>query len=163
MNQVTNIVFAGLGGQGIITASDLTADAALRAGLDVKKSEVHGMSQRGGSVSADVRFGLRVFSPMVPAGEADFLLCVDATQVELNRYCLRPGGRLIDPACVDASALPSPKCLNIALVGILSVHLPLPEATWLEALRSILPPKLIEMNLRAWAQGRASIPKDLRL
>ena len=56
-SSVTNVVLAGLGGQGVIKASDILADAALRSGLDVKKAEVHGMSQRGGSVTSDVRFG----------------------------------------------------------------------------------------------------------
>jgi len=59
----------GLGGQGVLKASDILADVAFSAGLDVKKSDVHGMSQRGGSVASDVRFGERVFSPMVPRGE----------------------------------------------------------------------------------------------
>jgi len=58
-----NVVVAGLGGQGVLKASDILADVAFSAGLDVKKSELHGMSQRGGSVSSDVRFGERVFSP----------------------------------------------------------------------------------------------------
>ena len=71
MNTVTNIVVAGLGGQGVLKGSDILADAALRAGYDVKKSEIKGMSQRGGSVTSDVRFGERVWSPMVPVGEAD--------------------------------------------------------------------------------------------
>ena len=61
----TNVVIAGLGGQGVIKASDILADVARRAGLDVKKSEVHGMSQRGGGVRSDVRFGAAVLSPMV--------------------------------------------------------------------------------------------------
>ena len=68
-SQVTNVVVAGLGGQGVLKASDILADVAFAAGLDVKKSEVHGMSQRGGSVASDVRFGEHVFSPMVPEGE----------------------------------------------------------------------------------------------
>ena len=55
--QLTNVVVAGLGGQGVLKASDILADAAMRAGFDVKKSEINGMSQRGGSVSSDVRFG----------------------------------------------------------------------------------------------------------
>ena len=66
---VTNIVIAGLGGQGVLTASDIVADVAFHAGFDVKKSEVHGMSQRGGSVASDVRYGAQVFSPMVPEGK----------------------------------------------------------------------------------------------
>ena len=68
MRRVTSVVFAGLGGQGVIKASDILADAACRAGHDVKKAEIHGMSQRGGSVSSDVRFGAEVLSPMVPRG-----------------------------------------------------------------------------------------------
>ncbi len=62
-SKVVNVVIAGLGGQGVIKASDILADAALRAGLDVKKAEIHGMSQRGGSVTSDVRFGEEVLSP----------------------------------------------------------------------------------------------------
>ena len=72
--KVTNVMFAGIGGQGIIRASDMLTEAAFRMGCDVKKSELHGMSQRGGSVSSDVRFGKKVFSPMIPRGEADFLI-----------------------------------------------------------------------------------------
>jgi indolepyruvate ferredoxin oxidoreductase beta subunit len=84
-----NVVLAGLGGQGVIKASDILADAALRAGLDVKKSEIHGMSQRGGSVTSDVRFGGRVLSPMVPRGEADFLVVLAPSEVEVARPLLR--------------------------------------------------------------------------
>ena len=64
--QLTNVVVAGIGGQGVLTASDILADVALRAGFDVKKSEIKGMSQRGGSVSSEVRFGQLVLSPMEP-------------------------------------------------------------------------------------------------
>ena len=70
MKKTVNVVIAGLGGQGVITASDILSEAAFRSGFEVKKSEIHGMSQRGGSVSSDVRFGEAVLSPMVPAGEA---------------------------------------------------------------------------------------------
>src|ERR1039458_8936155 len=94
----TNVVFAGLGGQGVLKASDILADVAFGAGLDVKKSELHGMSQRGGSVSSDVRFGERVFSPMVPEGEADFLLVLAADQVAVNAAALAAGGILIEPS-----------------------------------------------------------------
>ena len=76
-----NIAIAGLGGQGVIKASDIVADAAFRAGYDVKKAEVHGMSQRGGSVNTDVRFGPEVLSPLVPDGEVDVLVLVDRTSV----------------------------------------------------------------------------------
>ena len=78
----TNVVFGGIGGQGIVTASDIFADAAFLAGFDVKKSDVHGMAQRGGSVSSDVRFGARVFSPMIPAREADILVILDEARID---------------------------------------------------------------------------------
>ena len=94
----TNVIIAGLGGQGVLKASDILADVAFHAGLDVKKSEVHGMSQRGGSVASDVRFGERVFSPMVPEGEGDFLVVIAPDQVDVNRAALAHGGILIDPS-----------------------------------------------------------------
>jgi indolepyruvate ferredoxin oxidoreductase beta subunit len=153
---VTNVVVAGLGGQGIVRASDILADAAFRAGLDVKKSELHGMSQRGGSVTSDVRFGARVLSPMVPAGEADFLLVIAEDQVEANTWQLRPGGLLIEPSQVDRKALPDKRVLNVALLGVLSAFLDLPEGRWLEALRANLAPQLLAANRAAFALGRAA-------
>ena len=151
---VTNIVFAGIGGQGVLKASDICAEAAFRAGQDVKKSELHGMSQRGGSVTSDVRFGPAVASPMVPAGQADYLVVLEPTQVELNRPQLRPGGTLIAPEAVDAEKLPSIKCLNVALLGVLSRHLTIPTDCWLGAIAANLPGKLLEMNRQAFAIGR---------
>ena len=91
-HHVTNVIIAGLGGQGVLKASDILADAAFRMGFDVKKAEVHGMSQRGGSVASDVRFGESVLSPMVPPGEADFLVVLSADQVESNRAACAPTG-----------------------------------------------------------------------
>ena len=128
MNKVMNIVIAGLGGQGVLKASDILADAAFRAGFDVKKSELHGMSQRGGSVSSDVRFGAQVWSPMVPAGEADVLVVLEETQVEINRGVLRPGGALIGPDLIGPNVLKTRKSLNVALLGALSALLEIPRS-----------------------------------
>jgi indolepyruvate ferredoxin oxidoreductase beta subunit len=153
-NSVTNVVIAGLGGQGVLKASDIVADAAFRSGFDVKKSEIHGMSQRGGSVTSDVRFGARVFSPMVPEGEADYLVVLAADQVEVNRPALKPGGVLIEPSRIGEHALKNRKSLNVALLGILSRSLELPEAAWVDAIREALPPHLHEVNLQAFAIGR---------
>ena len=83
-NKVTNILLVGVGGQGIIVASEIMADAFLEAGYDVKKSEVHGMAQRGGSVSTHVRFGGKVFSPLIKAGETDILVAFE--ELEAMRY-----------------------------------------------------------------------------
>ena len=105
MSKTVNITVAGLGGQGVLKASDIVAEAVFAAGFDVKKSEVHGMSQRGGSVSSEVRFGSDVASPMIPAGESDFLLVLEDTQIEVNRPKLKAEGLLITLADIDSSKL----------------------------------------------------------
>jgi indolepyruvate ferredoxin oxidoreductase beta subunit len=153
-NRVTNVVVAGLGGQGVLKATDILAEVALRAGHDVKKSEIKGMSQRGGSVTSDVRFGEAVLSPMVPPGEADFLLVLEPTQVDPHKHYLKPGGTLITPEAVRADELPNKKALNVALLGSLSAHLSLPEEHWLEALREGFPANFFEANRQAFLLGR---------
>ena len=153
---VTNIVIAGLGGEGVLKASDIVAEVAFQAGLDVKKSEIHGMSQRGGSVTSDVRFGEKVYSPMVPPGEADYLLVLSPDQVDPNRWRLREGGKLITPGAVEVSSLRDKRSLNVALIGCLSAWLPFPEEAWTEAIRRNLAEKLHAANLHALAVGRAA-------
>ncbi len=155
-HNTTNVVFAGLGGQGVVSASDIFAETVFHAGFDVKKSELHGMSQRGGSVSSDVRFGDRVLSPMIPDGEADFLLVLEPNQVEVHRDRLKPQGQLILSSQIDESQLANKKSLNVALLGLLSTYLPLAEESWEEALRTRLPEKLLEVNLKAFNLGRNS-------
>jgi len=154
MSDVVNVVFAGLGGQGVIKASDILADAAFRAGRDVKKAEVHGMSQRGGSVTSDVRFGRQVLSPMVPLGEAHYLVVLSPSEVAVTRPLLGKAGLLIPPDLVDEAALPNRKSLNVALLGALAGHLDLPDEHWLAAIRAALPERLHEVNERAFRLGR---------
>ncbi|MGI6656214.1 MAG: indolepyruvate oxidoreductase subunit beta [Desulfobulbus sp.] len=84
MKQSGNILFSGVGGQGILLASELTAYAQLAAGFDVKKSEVHGMAQRGGSVEAHLRYGKKVYSPLIERGRADILVAFEI--LEAVRY-----------------------------------------------------------------------------
>jgi indolepyruvate ferredoxin oxidoreductase beta subunit len=141
MRGVTNIVIAGLGGQGVLTASDIVADVALHAGFDVKKSELHGMSQRGGSVASDV-------------GEADFLVAVEPDQVSVNAAALSPSGIIVEPSQFHAEKLRNKKSLNVALLGALSRHLEFSEEAWIAAIRRRLPEKLVEANLEAFALGR---------
>ena len=88
----TNFLRVGVGGQGTILASNVLADVGLAVGLDVKKSEVHGMAQRGGSVTSHIRWGGPVRSPIIGAGEVDELLAFE--ELEALRYAelLRPGG-----------------------------------------------------------------------
>lgn len=152
---VTNVVIAGLGGQGVLKASDILAQVAFDAGLDVKKSEVHGMAQRGGSVTSDVRFGPEVLSPMVPDGEADCVVVMAAEEVERSRRYLRAGGVMITPDDVPVASLDNPRSLNVALLGVLSAYLPLPESAWLAAVKASLPEKLHEANIRAFSLGRS--------
>ena len=157
-DNVTNVVLAGLGGQGVLKASDILAEVAFRAGYDVKKAEVHGMSQRGGSVASDVRYGRGILSPMVPLGEADVLVLVDETQLEPNRPTLKPGGLVIRPAQIEAAALPNPRSLNVALLGILAAALgeeAIPASAWEAALQSCFDAKLHEANRKAFALGRS--------
>lgn len=152
--KVTNIILAGLGGQGVVSASDILADAVFREGYDIKKSELHGMSQRGGTVSSDVRFGRQVWSPMIPDGEADFLVLLDEEHAASHTPRLKKGGCLIKPGDVDEKQLANRRSLNVALLGLLSSHLSISEETWQAALRARLPEHLYADNLNAFQQGR---------
>ena len=91
-SKVTNILVSGIGGQGVMTAAEILSQTALHQGYDVKKTEVAGMAQRGGVVTSHVRFGDKVLSPSIPAGEADIL--VGFEPAEALRWCgqLRPDG-----------------------------------------------------------------------
>ena len=163
-SDVVNVVLAGLGGQGIVKASDILADAAYRAGFDVKKSEIHGMSQRGGSVSSDVRYGARVWSPMIPVGEADVLVVVDSSQVGPNQHMLRPDGALITPDMLtyleddedddSPEAVMARRTVNVALLGALSARIEIPETSWVDAIRENLSSRLHEFNIEAFYRGR---------
>lgn len=93
--KITNIIVAGVGGQGTLLASDIISKVAMKARYDVKKSEVHGMAQRGGSVISHVRFGQKVYSPLIQKRKADFLIAFE--KLEALRYIdfLKRGGRVI--------------------------------------------------------------------
>lgn len=155
-SSVTNIVIAGLGGQGVLKASDIVADVVFGARLDVKKSEIHGMSQRGGSVTSDIRYGDHIFSPMVPPGEADFLVVLAPDQIEVNRAMLKSDGVLLEPSMVDESKLSNKKSANVALLGILSKYLQFSDEDWHQAMKKNLPEKLHEANIEAFLVGKNS-------
>ncbi|MHB0858646.1 MAG: indolepyruvate oxidoreductase subunit beta [Anaerolineae bacterium] len=95
MNHTINFLLAGVGGQGILLAADVVAWVGLAQAYDVKKSEVHGMAQRGGSVTSHVRWGRQVWSPTITLSEADYVLAFE--RLEALRYLnmLRPGGTLL--------------------------------------------------------------------
>jgi indolepyruvate ferredoxin oxidoreductase, beta subunit len=94
-DSVTNLLLAGVGGQGILLASDIICKVMMRAGLDVKKSEVHGMAQRGGCVTSHVRYGRKVYSPIAKEGDVDILVSFE--KLETLRYLnlLRAGAKVI--------------------------------------------------------------------
>ena len=112
---VTNILLSGVGGQGIILASDIMAEVFLEAGFDVKKSEVHGMAQRGGSVTSHVRFGRKVYSPIIKQGDVDILFSFE--QLESLRWLnyVKPDGVIvlnnhkINPPAVNLGQMEYPK------------------------------------------------------
>lgn len=95
MEAVTNILLVGVGGQGILLASEILSEAFMLAGHDVKKSEIHGMSQRGGSVVSHVRFGREVFSPVVPAGEGDILFGFELMETYRALPLMKPGAAVV--------------------------------------------------------------------
>jgi indolepyruvate ferredoxin oxidoreductase beta subunit len=185
---VTNILITGVGGQGTLLTSRILAQAAVDMGYDVKVSEVHGMAQRGGSVVTQVRFGQKVFSPLIGAGDADLLLAFEPIEGARWLEFLKPSGTVIvndepiDPLPVLNGAVPYPrdiigritalteKCYvfncseaaaecgnrraaNVVMVGILTCLTGFPAETVTAALRKIVPPKTLEVNLRAFARG----------
>jgi indolepyruvate ferredoxin oxidoreductase beta subunit len=191
-NKVYNILIVGVGGQGIILASDVLGKAAALHGYDVKKNEIHGMAQRGGSVSSHVRFGKSVSSPIIKMGEADVLLSFE--QIETLRYFpyLSVDGKVIlndakilppvvftgkqdypagviekvkakvpDTLVVDGNAVASrignPRVVNVIFLGVLSKYLDIPAQVYEQVLKDSLKPKLVDINLRAFHEGRSLV------
>lgn len=183
-----NIMIVGVGGQGTLLASRILGQALLDGGYDVKVSEVHGMSQRGGSVVTYVKYGDRVYSPTVEKGEADLILAFE--QLEAARWLpyLKPDGKIIvntqqmDPMPVitgnavypehviealektgaqviaaDALSLAvhagSPKAVNVVLIGLMARRMAFDKEVWLNALKATVPPKFLDMNLKAFELG----------
>lgn len=94
-NKTANVLVVGTGGQGVITASEILSDVAMLSGYDTKKSEIHGMSQRGGVVTSHVRYSQKVASPTIIEGEADILLSFELAETVRWLHYLRPAGRVI--------------------------------------------------------------------
>jgi indolepyruvate ferredoxin oxidoreductase beta subunit len=115
-NGTTDVLMAGVGGQGVLLASETLALAALAEGLQVKQSEVHGVAQRGGSVVSHVRFGNRVHSPLIPCGRANVLFAGEQLEALRHAHYLESGGlivmgdRVIQPIQLNPeSAIPYPE------------------------------------------------------
>ncbi len=183
------IIFCGVGGQGILLASEITAFALMAAGFTVKKSEVHGMAQRGGSVVAHLRYGQEVYSPLIGQGAADFILSLEKmetarylnfmheqTQIVASTHQIAPPavamgqasypvdvleqlrGKGLALLSIDSFAiareLGEVRAANVVLVGALSTFLPVAEKTFIEVMKSNLPARILELNLRAFAAGK---------
>lgn len=112
---VITVLMSGVGGQGVLVASDILVLVAMHAGLDAKKSEIHGMAQRGGSVVSQIRYGKKIFSPLIEMGTADVILAFE--KLEAIRYLdyLKPDGiviineQQITPLSVFSSNIPYPQ------------------------------------------------------
>jgi indolepyruvate ferredoxin oxidoreductase beta subunit len=155
-NTVTNIRIAGVGGMGVLKSALIVAEVFFRQRFDVKKAEVHGMSQRGGSVCSDVRVGQQIRSPMIPAGEVDYLVLLDENERHLYEADLRPQTVVLQPGMIDVTKLPNVKTLNVAMLGLLSRYFDLPTSVWLEVIREVLPAKLHAANESAFQSCRQS-------
>lgn len=93
--KTVNVSLVGVGGQGILLTANMLARTATLAGLDVKKSEIHGMAQRGGSVISSVRFGVKVNSPIIPEGQSDILVAFDRLEALRWKHFLAPTGKIV--------------------------------------------------------------------
>ena len=188
-DRVQNILMVGVGGQGVILASEIISEVMMRAGHDVKKSEVHGMAQRGGSVSSHVRFGPKVYSPLIKKGDVDVLfsfellesvryldfLRSDALLIVNNQKVLPPSVTLgadtypeqlpellrerfsrveIVDALDIAKQAGNARALNVAFLGALSKHFGVDENLWKDVISSMLPLKLVDVNIKAFMLGR---------
>ncbi len=182
-----SIMIVGVGGQGTLLASRILGNLLLGEGYDVKVSEVHGMSQRGGSVVTYVKYGDRVYSPIIDRGEADLILAFEMLEAYRALPYLSATGKMIintqriDPmpvitgaaeypsdipgklsACANVTAADAltlareagnVKAVNVVLIGMMARHTDIPRESWLRALRETVPPKLLDINLRAFDLG----------
>ena len=158
MNEkVTNIKIAGIGGMGVLTSTVILAEVFFRQGLDVKKAEVQGMSQRGGSICSDVRFGKKVFSPMIPAGSIDYLVLFKDDQFPVYEAECSAQTVILKPEMIAKEKLSNKRTFNIAMLGLLSQHLDVEPDVWLKVIRETLPEKVHVVNEAAFELGRQSV------
>ncbi len=185
---MSNIVIVGVGGQGTLLASRILGTVATAQGFDVKVSEVHGMSQRGGSVVTYVKYGEKVNSPIVSVGDADILLAFEQLEAYRSLPYLKKGGKLLvntqktDPMPVITGAMEYPenilekieskgisltaidalslareagneKAVNVVLIGALAANSDIPKEAFVEAINKTVPPKFLDVNLKAFELG----------
>ena len=162
-NATKTVLLCGVGGQGTILAADLLAFSCMKAGLQVKVSEIHGMAQRGGAVTTVVRVGEDVKSMVSDAGCADVVVAFENTEASMPenaRERLREAGALLIDADAIARAAGNAKCANVVLVGALAARLDIPVEVWEETVAERVPQKTVEANLAALRAGRAVIENE---
>lgn len=185
---MSNVMIVGVGGQGTLLASRIIGNVAIKAGFDVKVSEVHGMSQRGGSVVTYVKYDKKVYSPLIFEGEADYLLAFEELEAYRWLSYLKKGGKLIvntqqmDPMPVIIGAEKYPenimdkikalvpdvtsidalsgameagtvKAVNTVLIGSFAKNSNVDKKTWIEVIKETVPPKFLDINLKAFEIG----------
>ena len=189
MSANRNIMIVGVGGQGTLLASRILGTLLTDKGYDVKLSEVHGMSQRGGSVVTYVKYGESIASPIIDRGEADVILAFERLEALRALPYLKKGGKMIvndraiDPMPVITGAAQYPdgiieelkrhaeiisldalslaeeagsaKAVNVILIGVLAGTTDIPHDDWIETLKATVPPKFLEINLKAFEAGYA--------
>jgi indolepyruvate ferredoxin oxidoreductase beta subunit len=189
-----DILITGVGGQGVVLASDIIGETAINAGYDVKKTDTLGMAQRGGSVVSHVRMAEKVYSPLIKEGEADLLLALEKLEAARWSHYIRKGATVIinsyeqPPLAVSlgqekyptdddirealkrrtgqvyfidanriAKELGNVRTLNILMLGCFSVFAPLDVQVWKDSIARRMPEKLVDINLKAFDQGRKEI------
>ena len=187
--ETKSIMIVGVGGQGSLLASRIIGNVLLSQGYDVKVSEVHGMSQRGGSVVTYVKYGDKVYSPVIEKGEADIIVSFELLEAARWVSYLKKNGHLItstqtlDPMPVitgnaeypadiaekiealgidiiaaDALSLAekagNAKASNVVLMGFIASKMSFDENVWKDAIRTCVPEKFLELNLKAFDLGK---------
>ena len=155
--KVINILFCGTGGQGILKAAEVCGWAAMICGYHAKKSEVHGMAQRGGSVESHLRFGDVVFSPLIPKGEADFLVPFEEGEHDrLHPFLKENGIDLLDEMKKAMTIVTDKRYFNTYLLGVLSKHLPINEESWMSAFEKVFHHHFHAENKKVFLAGRSA-------
>ena len=154
-NDTYNIIFGGIGGQGILKASEICGWAAVLDGFHVKKSEVHGMAQRGGSVESHLRFGKNVYSPLIGEAKADYLVCFHEEEHGRLKPFLKPKGTDLLNCLIKArESVTNPRHLNTFMVGLLAAQLPISEKSWLKALKIVFKKKILKENVEVFLKAK---------
>ncbi|MDR1696515.1 MAG: indolepyruvate oxidoreductase subunit beta [Endomicrobium sp.] len=153
-NKVTDILFCGTGGQGVLTASEIVSLAAMYDGFHTKKSEVHGMAQRGGSVESHVRYGKHVSSPLIEEGQADFFVPFYKDEHDrLIAYLSKDGKDLLSDLENAHLACENKKFVNTYMLGRLSKHLNISQESWLKALEIGFKGRFVEENRKVFLEA----------